>query len=104
MSDSGARLGKWCGILSLWVVLDCNFFLAQSATARVIAGVHQDAEGPGNETRLSAKAGDTALHFQEGFLHGIFGICSAAQNVARKILHARTMQGIQALVRAQVAG
>src|SRR5882757_10514622 len=98
MRDSRARLGTRCGIFSLWVVLGCNFFLAQAATARVIAGVHQDAKGPGNEARLPAKTGNAALHFQESLLYGVFGICRAAQNVACKILHARPMQRVEALV------
>src|SRR5882762_8985021 len=104
MSDSGARLGTRCGILSLWVVFRGNFFFSQAATACVVACVHQDAKGPGNEARLPAKTRDAALYLQESFLHGVFGICRAAQNVARKILHARPLQGIQALVGTQVAG
>src|SRR5882757_10289526 len=104
MSDSRARLGTRCGILPLLIVLRGNFFFSQAATACVVARIHQDAEGPGNEARLPAKTGDAALHLQKGFLYGVFGICRAAQNVARKILHARPMEGIQALVGTQVAG
>src|SRR6267142_5937856 len=78
MSDSGARLGTRCGILSLLIVLRGNFFFPQAATACVVACVHQNAKGPGNEARLPAKTRDAALHFQESFLHGVFGICRAA--------------------------
>src|SRR5258708_40121081 len=78
MSDSGARLGTRCGILPLLIVLRGNFFFPQAATARVVAGLHQDAEGPGNEARLPAETGGAALHFEERFLHGGFGIWTAS--------------------------
>src|SRR6267378_8481762 len=65
MRDSRARLGTRCGILPLLIVLRGNFFFPQTAAPRVIAGVHQNAKGPGNEARLPAKTGDAALHFQE---------------------------------------
>src|SRR2546430_4455832 len=35
-----------------------DFFLAQAAAPRVVAGVNQYPVGPGGETRLAAKAGD----------------------------------------------
>src|SRR5258708_38315862 len=56
-----------------------DFFLAQPAAPRVVAGVEQDPVGPGDETRLPAKGGDAALHFQEYLLHGIFGVAGIAK-------------------------
>src|SRR5438067_11635662 len=48
-----------------------DFFFAQPAAPRVVAGVDQDAVSPGDETRLAAKAGDAAMHFQKCLLHGV---------------------------------
>src|ERR1700741_2957661 len=52
-------------------ILVRDFFFAQPAAPRVVAGVNQDPIGPSDETRLAAKAGDAALHFQERLLHGV---------------------------------
>src|SRR5256884_8764079 len=81
-----------------------DFFLAQAAAPRVVAGVNQYPVGPGGETRLAAKAGDAALHFQKCLLHGVFGVDGIAKNIPRQVLHACTMHGIQTLVGAQITG
>src|SRR5260370_27506307 len=81
-----------------------DFFLAQPAAPRVVAGVDEDPVSPGDETRLAAKAGDAALHFQKRLLYGVFGVDGIAKNIPRQVLHARTMHRIQTLVGAQVAG
>jgi len=104
MRDSGARLGTRCGILPLMVIVGGNFFFPQAATTRVIAGVHQNAKVQVTKLDCPRKLAMLRCTFRKVFLHGVFGICRAAQNVARKILHARPMQGIQALVGTQVAG
>src|ERR1700682_803703 len=64
---TGLKTRRFLGIVV------CDFFLAQPAAPRVVAGVNQNSVSPGDETRLAAKAGDAALHFQERLLHGIFG-------------------------------
>src|SRR5437016_2714900 len=81
-----------------------DFFLAPPAAPRVVAGVNQNPIGPSDETRLAAKAGDAALHFQEGLLHGIFSVDGIAKNIPRKILHARAMYRVETLIGAQIAG
>src|SRR6266436_5617160 len=42
-----------------------DFFLAQPAAPRVVAGVNQDSVRPRNEARLAPKAGDAALRSEE---------------------------------------
>src|SRR2546423_11852145 len=81
-----------------------DFLFAQPAAPRVVTGVDQDAVGPSDETGLAAKAGDAALHFQEGLLHGVFGVAGVAEDIARQVLHARAMQGVETVVGAQIAG
>src|SRR5258708_12481477 len=100
MRSRRARL--WPQRLAGIVVRD--FFLAQPASPRVVAGVDQDAVGPADKTRLATKAGDAPLHFQEGFLYRIFGIDGTAKNIPRQVLHARAMHRVESLVSAQITG
>src|SRR6266852_8391863 len=80
------------------IIVRRNLFLSQPAAPRVITSVHQNAEGPGNKSRLAAKTGDAALHLQKRFLDRVFGVGGAAENIAREVLHARAVQRIEALV------
>src|SRR5713226_8724925 len=80
-----------------------DFFFAQPAAPRVVAGVNQDPVSPGDETRLATKAGDASLHFQEGFLHGIFGVYGVTKNIPCQVFHARAMHHIETLVGTQIA-
>src|SRR5260370_40919913 len=68
MRSGRARLRPAC----FGGIVVCDFFFAQPASPRVVAGVDQDAVGPGDKTRLTAKAGDAALHLPQGFLDGVF--------------------------------
>src|SRR5205814_4801912 len=77
---------------------------AQPTQPRVLTGIDQDAVDPSDETRMAAKAGDAALHFQEGLLHGVFGVAGVAKDISRQVLHARAMQGVETVVGAQIAG
>jgi hypothetical protein len=79
-----------------------DFFLSHPAASRVVARVNQDPVGPGDETRLPAKAGDAALYLQEGFLYGILGVSAAAKNIPSQVPHARAMNRVQPLVSAQI--
>src|SRR5258708_8656271 len=97
MRSRRARL--WPQRLAGIVVRD--FFLAQPASPRVVAGVDQDAVGPGDKTRLATKAGDAPLHLQEGFLYRVFGIDGIARNIPPHFLHARPILRAQSLVSAQ---
>src|SRR5713226_2407193 len=103
MSDRRTWLRARRGIIALLLVVRGDFFLPQPAASRVVAGVHQDAEGPGHKTRLAPKTGDAALNLQESLLHSVFRVRGAAKDVTGKILHARPMECIQSLVRAQVS-
>src|SRR5258705_6127591 len=71
--------------------------------SQVGEGYNQDAERPGDKRRLPAKTGDASLDFQEGFLHGVFGIRLRTKKIARQILHARSLPLIESLVAWQVA-
>src|SRR5260370_13328272 len=103
MGDRRTRLRPGSSIVVLLLVVRPDFFLAETAASRVIACVHQDAKGPGDETRLPAKTADAALHLQKSFLHRVFRVGRAAKNVASEVFHARAMKRIQALVRMQIA-
>src|SRR6266478_3745369 len=81
-----------------------DFLFAPPTAPRVVTGVDQDAVSPSDETGLAAKAGDAALHFQEGLLHGVFGVAWVAKDISRQVLHARAMQGVETVVGAQIAG
>src|SRR5258705_12828239 len=71
--------------------------------SQVGEGYNQDAERPGDKRRLPAKTGDASLDFQEGFLHGVFGIRLRTEKIARQILHARSLPLIEALVALHVS-
>src|ERR1700726_4050266 len=86
------------------IVFTGDFSLAQALAARIVARIDQDAEGPGDETRLTAKTADAALHFQKRVLHRVFRIERIAEKVPGEILHARALQRVQTLVGAQVSG
>src|ERR1700719_776399 len=103
MRDGCARLRARRGVVALWLVVDSYFFFAQTAASRVVAGVHQDAKGPGDETGLTAKTCDAALHLQKRLLHRVFRVGNAAQYVTRKVFHPRAMERIQPLIGAEVA-
>src|SRR6202158_2322370 len=103
MSDRRMRLRARRRIVAVLLIVRGDFFLPQTAAPRVIAGVYQDAKGPGDEARLSAETGDSAVKLQKSFLHRIFRVRGAAKNIASEVLHSRAMQRIQALVRLQVA-
>src|SRR5882762_2071205 len=78
-------------------------FSTNAAAAQIVAGVDQDTERPGDKRRLPAKTRDASLDFQEGFLHGVFGIRLRTEKIARQILHARSLPPIEALVALQVS-
>src|SRR6266852_3014363 len=101
------RMRYWrarLGARRLFGIVVRDFLLAQPAAPCVVAGVDQDPVGPGHETRLAAKAGDAALHFQEGFLYGVFGVTGIAKDIPRQVLHSSAMYRVETLVGAQIAG
>src|SRR5262249_9535283 len=99
MRTRRALLGQ--GIV--FAVIGGHFFLALPAASGVVAGVDQNAEGPSDKARLTAEAGDAALHLEERFLDGVFGIGCAPEQVARKVLHSCAVERIQTLVGAHVS-
>src|SRR5438445_12029252 len=74
MCPRRAGLKSW-RLLGIFV---CDFFFAQPAAPRVVASVNQDPVGPGDKTRLPAKAGDAAMHFQKRLLHRVFRVSGIA--------------------------
>jgi len=56
-------------------------FLRKRATARVIAGVHQECESPGNVSfdDCPRKLAMLRCTFRKVLLYGVFGICRAAR-------------------------
>ena len=78
-------------------------FEGKTEPVRTSEELSQDAERPGDEGRLSAKPRDAALNFQEGFLHGVFGIGRRAEKIAREIFHARALPLVETFVALQVS-
>src|SRR5260370_33070457 len=100
MCPTRAGLKPW-RLLGIFV---CDFFFAQPAAPRVVAGVNQDPVGPGDKTRLSAKAGYAAMHFQKRLLYRVFRVNEIAKKISRQIFHSRAMLRVETFVGAQVAG
>jgi len=82
------------------LIVPRQFLFPQAATARVVAGVHQDAEGPGTRLRLPAKTGDAALHFEGKFLATRFASV-ALPRMLRASSSCATHAGNRGVVRAQ---
>src|SRR5438094_5513760 len=69
-----------------------HFLLAHATAARVVAGIDENPERPGGETRLAAKARNAALNFHESILDGVFGVACCAEQIAGDALHSRAVE------------
>src|SRR3989442_3812769 len=80
-----------------------HFPAAHTAAAHVVAGIDQDAKNPSGKGRFAGVTADGALHFQESFLDGVFGVGAAPEEIPREAFHAPAVKLVETFERAQVA-
>src|SRR3974390_2486295 len=93
----------WLRLLLIPLVLRV-LFAADPAAPHVVAGVDEDSKRPGDKRRLSAKAGNAALNFQERILAGVFPIALRAEQIPAQVPHSRALALIEPFIGGHIAG